>query len=127
VQLRHGGRAWGPVPRSYGYALPHKVRKTALISALRRRAGEGAVLVYEPSGAAKPSTKAMAAALSAMGVTGKALLVAGAAEHVVTRSARNLPYVTVLTAAGINVYDIVNAAQVVFTPAALAQLDGVQS
>lgn len=125
-QFRHGGRAWGPVPRKYGYALPHKVRKAALISALRQRAGTGALLVYEPAKSDKPSTKALALALKAMGVTGKALLVAGAQEQVLLKSARNLPLVTALPAAGLNVYDLVDAAQVVFTPAALARLSEVQ-
>lgn len=124
-QFCHGGRAWGPVPRSYGYALPHKVRKAALISALRQRANTGALLVYEPAKSDKPSTKALALALLAMGVTGKALLVAGAQEQTLLKSARNLPLVTALPAAGLNVYDLVDAAQVVFTPAALTGLNGV--
>ncbi len=126
VQFRHGGRAWGPSPRDYGYALPHKVRRTALVSALRQRAAEGMIAVYEPAAAAKPSTKALAAALQAMGAEETVLLVAATGEVNLLKSARNLPEVTALPAEGLNVYDIVRARLIVFTPAALTQLGEVR-
>jgi large subunit ribosomal protein L4 len=43
----------------------------------------------------------------------KALIVAGGAQEALARSARNIPGITLITAAGLNVYDILKHRQLV--------------
>src|SRR5215217_1259470 len=70
-----GGVALGPKPRSYAQRTPKKMIKLALRSALSDRAAEGKVLVVEAWGWDRPSTKAGKAALGALGIDGRALVV----------------------------------------------------
>ena len=46
-QFRTGGVVHGPVVRDHGYALPKKVRRLGLISALSQKAREGKLIVLE--------------------------------------------------------------------------------
>jgi large subunit ribosomal protein L4 len=118
---RHGGTIFGPHPRDYGYKVPKTVRLQALCGALTAKAEAGAIRVLETLGLEKPSTKAMRGVLEGMGAQGKTLLVLPSRDDVVEKSARNLPDVRVLTVRGLNVYDVLRADLLVFTP------EGVQT
>jgi large subunit ribosomal protein L4 len=118
---RHGGTTFGPHPRDYGYKVPKTVRLQALCGALTAKAEAGAIRVLESLGLEKPSTKAMRGVLEGVGAQGKTLLVLPSRDDVVEKSARNLPDVRVLTVRGLNVYDVLRADLLVFTP------EGVQT
>ncbi len=118
---RHGGTTFGPHPRDYGYQVPKTVRRQALCGALTAKAEAGAIRVLESLELEKPSTKAMRGVLAGMGATGKTLLVLPSRDDVVEKSARNLPEVRVLTVRGLNVYDVLRADLLIFTP------EGVQT
>ena len=60
-----------------------------------------------------------------MNVTGKALVVTAEADTNVVKSGRNIPGCQVTFANLINVYDIVNAKQLVLDKAALAKIEEV--
>src|SRR3954452_265345 len=70
-----GGVALGPKPRKYSQKTPKKMIKLALRSALSDRASEGRILVVDGWNFDGPKTKDAVSALSALGITGKALLV----------------------------------------------------
>ena len=128
--FRGGGIAFGPRPRSYRYALPKKVRRLALRSALSARAAEGRIVVLDRLDLDRPKTRTLAAALRAVGQgaagpgrrPGSVLLVTPAPNEVVERSAGNLPGVHVVAAAALNVHAILAADRIVFTREALARL-----
>ena len=44
---RKGGTVFGPMPRSYSYELPKKVRRGALMAALAQKIADGAVFVVD--------------------------------------------------------------------------------
>src|SRR5580765_2539580 len=44
---RHGGTVFGPSPRSYGYALPGKVRRGGLVAALAQKIQDGSLVVVD--------------------------------------------------------------------------------
>ena len=113
---RHGGTVFGPHPRDYGYQVPKTVRRQALCGALTAKAEAGAIRVLESLGLEKPSTKAMRGVLEGMGAQGKTLLILPSRDDVVEKSARNLPEVRVLTVRGLNVYDVLRADLLIFTP-----------
>ncbi|HSL58568.1 MAG TPA: 50S ribosomal protein L4 [Acidimicrobiales bacterium] len=114
---RGGGVALGPKPRSYAQRTPKKMIRLALRSALSDRAAEGKVLVVDEWAFDAPSTKAAIAALGALGVEGKALVVLSDDDAVAARSFRNLPSVQLVLARELNAYDVLCNDWVVFTRA----------
>ncbi|KYG89947.1 50S ribosomal protein L4 [Metasolibacillus sp. FSL H7-0170] len=124
-QWRGGGIVFGPTPRSYSYKLPKKVRRLALKSALSAKVVEQNFLVLDALTLNAPKTKDFAAILKALEINSKALFVTAELDENVALSARNIPGVTVLTANGINVLDLVGHDKVVFTKAAVEKVEEV--
>jgi large subunit ribosomal protein L4 len=114
-----GGVALGPKPRSYKQRTPRKMINLALRSALSDRQSEGRVAVVSDWDLPAPSTKAAVAALDALGVTGKILVVLSRDDEDAYKSFRNLPEVQVILRGELNAYDILCNDWIVFTPATL--------
>lgn len=112
---RGGGVALGPKPRSYKQRTPKKMVSLALRSALSDRAAEERVVVIDGWGFDAPSTKAAKAALGALGVTGRALVVVGPDDAVVAKSFRNLVDVHVIASRELNAYDVLVADWIIFS------------
>ena len=110
-----GGTALGPKPRSYAQKTPKKMKALALRSALSDRAALGNVALVDQWSFEAPSTKAAVAALKALELEGRVLVVLGEDDFVADRSFGNLPEVQVLLAAELNAYDILVNDWVVFT------------
>ena len=70
---RKGGTTFGPQPRSYDYQLPKKVERGALRAALAQKLKDGQVVVVDSLSASEIKTKAAAALLARLGVSGKAV------------------------------------------------------
>ena len=124
-QWRGGGVVFGPTPRSYSYKLPKKVRRLALKSALSAKVLEQNFVVLDALTFDAPKTKDFKAVLAALEINKKALFVTAELNENVALSARNIPGVTVLTANGINVLDLVGHEKVVFTKAAVEKVEEV--
>ena len=121
-QWTHGGIVFAPTPRSYSYTLNTKVRRLALKSALSAKAASGSVLVVDGLSMDQIKTKTFQGFLNSVGA-GKAMVVTSCPN--VVKSARNIPGVVTSPAALINVYDIVNASQLIIDKAALATIEEV--
>ncbi|WP_010307975.1 50S ribosomal protein L4 [Kurthia senegalensis] len=124
-QWRGGGIVFGPTPRSYAYKLPKKVRRLALKSALSTKVAETNFLVVDALTLDAPKTKEFVKVLADLSVETKSLIVTADVNENVALSARNIPGVTVLTAEGINVLDLVSANKVVITKDAVAKIEEV--
>jgi len=124
-QWTHGGIVFAPKPRDYSYTLNKKTRRLALKSALSAKAAEAKIVVIDSIKMEAPKTREFAAFLNAVGVQGKALVVTAAADANVVKSGRNIPGCEVTFANLINVYDIVNAGQLVVDQAALQKIEEV--
>ena len=115
-QWRGGGAAHGPKPRDYRQRTPKKMKRLALAGALSDRARSGQIIVVDhwrfEDG---PRTKDAAAALDAIGATGKVLVVLGDDDADAQKSFRNLPPVHCLHVGELNTYDVLNSDVVVFT------------
>ena len=114
-----GGIALGPKPRKYGQKTPKKMVRLALRSALSDRAAEGRIIVVDEWGWDAPKTKDAAAALAALGIDGKALVVIGRDDVVAAKAFRNLPSVQLIEAGELNAYDVLCNEYIVFTRATL--------
>lgn len=121
---RGGGIVFGPHPRDYSYSLPKKVRRLALKSALSSKVNAGDILVLDDLQMKQPKTKDMVKIFGNLKVK-EALLVTAAADQTVAKSARNIPGVKPLGAAGINVYDILAYNKLVITKDAVAMVEEV--
>jgi len=119
---RGGGVVFGPTPRKYGYSMPKKVRRLALLSALSARAQGDAVFVVDSLELPEPSTKAMAMLFDAIGVE-KPLVVTAVKDEVVEKSTRNIPNALALGVAGLNVYDVVNHHALIIAREAVAKAE----
>lgn len=121
-QMVGGGRAFGPKPRDYEYAIPKKVRKGALRSALSLRAKEQQVIVLDKFELPEAKTKAVAKALAALGVE-KALIVDRKTNEALVRGTRNLPRAKWLAPEGLNVYDVLHYDTLVITSESAQAVD----
>jgi len=121
-QWTHGGIVFAPKPRDYSYTLNKKVKRLALKSALSAKAAAGNVLVVDELGMSEIKTKTFQGFLNAV-ESKKAVVVTSCAN--VVKSARNIPGVVTTPANLINVYDIVNANQLIIDKAALATIEEV--
>ncbi|HEX6461451.1 MAG TPA: 50S ribosomal protein L4 [Thermoleophilaceae bacterium] len=120
-----GGIAFGPKPRGYTVKVNRKARRRALRAALSLHAERGTLAVVDPSNFDSPSTKSAAEALASFG-EGRALVVlAREGEEACAKSFRNIGGVTVLPADDVGVADIIGAARLVLSQAAVDHLTAV--
>lgn len=121
-QFRTGGVVHGPVVRDHGYALPKKVRRLGLISALSQKQAEGKLVVLEAARSADGKTAGLKRQLAALGWR-SALVIDGAAiDANFLRAVRNLPGFDALPTAGANVYDILRHDVLALTREGVAKL-----
>ncbi|MGA1541739.1 MAG: 50S ribosomal protein L4 [Ilumatobacteraceae bacterium] len=114
-----GGVALGPKPRSYSQKTPKRIVKLALQSALSDRANEGKVVVVDAWNFDTPKTSDAKAALAAIGVSGKVLIVVKRSEINTIRSFRNLEEVQLIEVGELNAYDVLCNDYIVFSQASL--------
>jgi large subunit ribosomal protein L4 len=124
-QWRGGGIVFGPTPCSYTYKLNKKVRRLAIKSALSTKVLENNVIVLEDLVLNAPKTKDMVAVLKGLAIEKKALIVTADANEAVELSARNIPGLTVVTANGVNVLDVLGHEKLVLTKAAVEKVEEV--
>ncbi len=112
---RHGGRVFGPRPRSYGFQVNKKVSRLARRSALTYKARESKVMVVESFDMDSPKTKQFLGILNALELSSsKVLFVLPDDNKNIYLSSRNIPKVNAVRAQDLNTYDILNADRVVF-------------
>ncbi|MGB9791419.1 MAG: 50S ribosomal protein L4 [Thermacetogeniaceae bacterium] len=122
---RKGGIVFGPKPRSYEQALPKKVRRLAVKSALSSRVQDGDLIVIEEIRLPQPKTKEVVRLLKSLDVTKSALLVLPERDELIERAARNLPGVGIALASELNAYDILAFDKVIMTKDTLAKVGEV--
>lgn len=118
-----GGVAFGPKPRSYAYTLPKKVRQLGLAMALADRQASDKLLAVDDFAVdgrdLDGKTKSFLSWASQNGLDGSERVFLVTDDENARRGARNLPWVTALAVAGLNVYDILRHERLVIDAAAL--------
>jgi large subunit ribosomal protein L4 len=120
-----GGIVFAPKPRDYRYAVPKKVKKLALRSALSAKVADGEIIVLDELKFDAPKTKEMAATLKNINAAKKALIVTAEKDDNVVRSAANIPGVRTVLASNMNVYEIVNHTSFIVTKEAVKKIEEV--
>ncbi len=120
-----GGTVFGPTPRSYNQKMPKRMRRAAVRSALSSQAREGGIMLLDSLEMPGGKTRQMQQMLASLGVSEKrALLVYADKKEEVVRAAQNLPRVTTLQFAYLNVRDLLQSDVIVIT---LAALQGIEN
>ena len=119
-----GGVVFGPHPRKYTQAMPKKMRRLAVRSALSAKQADGQIRFVDALALDAPRTKAMIEVLQNLqaGDT-KTLIVLSEQDENIRRSANNLPQVKTLLATYLNVIDLLKYDLVILPQAALAQIE----
>ena len=117
-----GGIAHGPKPIDYALKMPKKMKKKAMQCALSNKLKDGEIKVINEIKISKPSTKDMVNLMEKVKLSEKTLVVMEKSDSNVLKSAANLPRLNVMVGDSLNVYELLNAKQVLFTKNALLNL-----
>ena len=118
-----GGNVHGPQPRDWSYNIPKKMRRGAIRSVLSERLREGGLVIVDSFELPSHKTKDFSATLEALGLTRRTLVVESASNPNLVLSSRNLREVTLVSASGVNVYDLLTHEQIALTREAAVQLE----
>ena len=118
-----GGTVFGPTPRSHAKDMPRKARQLAVKSALSEKLRANELIVIDAIDFEAPKTKNVVKMLADLHSEGKALIVDGARNTVL--SARNIPGVKAYAPRGLNIYDIVNTDKLFLTQEAVKKIEEV--
>ena len=124
---RGGGVTFGPKPRDFSVKMNRKERRLALRTALQSRVDDLIVVESFADKIDRPKTKDLIEALGRWGadVNGKILVIISERQETVYLSARNIENVKLITAANLNVYDLLAADQIVITSPAIEAIQEV--
>ena len=113
---RGGGNAFGRVSKDWSYRLPKKALRVATRMALVGKLKDGQILVVDQLKLAQPKTKVVAQLLKGLAVGEKScLLVVGDYDRTLWLATRNIPKLTLTTAAWLNSYDVIKNRVLVMT------------
>ena len=123
TQWRGGGIALGVNPRDYSFKINRKERVLALKSALASKLNDKKILVVDSLKLNDLKTKTGVQLLKDLKLEGKVLFVANEDAENLYMATRNLNNVLVLFPDEINVYDILNADELVFDEASIKMVE----
>jgi large subunit ribosomal protein L4 len=117
-----GGTAFGPQPRHYTAKVNRKARRAALRSALSLHAERGSLAVFDAAGFDAPSTKQAVGLLGSWSADAPTLVLLAEAEAGAGLSFRNLVKIDVMPVGDAGVADVIGAASLLVSEAALPEL-----
>ncbi len=124
AQYPGGGVVFGPQPKIYNLQMNKKARKSAIKSLLTMSNSNNRVTLLDKLDFDKISTRDFAAFMKKFDLE-RALIVAVDPSQNLLLSARNVPYVKLLKADGLNVYDILKYRNLIFTENSVRIVEGV--
>jgi large subunit ribosomal protein L4 len=119
-----GGTMHGPKPHKYTEKVSRKVKQLARKSAFSQKVKENAFIVVEDLNLSSPKSKDMQAVLNALSLDKKqALFLTSGHNENVYRSGRNIPTLTILSAANASMYEIWRSRAVIVEESALQLIE----
>lgn len=120
-----GGVVFGPHPRSYDKKMNRKERRLALKSALSYKVIDDAMIIVENFNLESSKTKDAVQVLNNLKATDKIIVVVDELNENTVLATRNLENIILLTSDEINVYDIINADNMIITTDAVKKIEEV--
>jgi large subunit ribosomal protein L4 len=119
---RHGSIAHGPKPRDYSYAIPEKMLRGALRSALAAKYLEHKLTVVDQLSVSEAKTKLFAGALKKLGVEKTVLVVHDAADRNLEVSSRNVEGCDLVRHHRLHAYQVLSHDRLLISEGALTRL-----
>jgi len=122
-----GGIIFGPKPRSYNLDMNRKERRLALRTALMSRISDIKTVEDFGSSITVPKTKEIINGLNRLGIdeTKKILIILDNPSSNIKKSIQNIPNIKLVLADQLNVFDILNANQLVIGNTAIEKIQEV--
>ena len=122
-----GGIIFGPKPRSYNLNMNRKERRLALRTALMSRISDIKTVEDFGSSLKTPKTKEIVNGLDRLGIdkTKKILIILDNPSTNIRKSIQNIPNIKLVLADQLNVFDILNANQLVIGNSAIEKIQEV--
>ena len=120
---RGGGVVFGPRPRDFGKKVSRKTKQLALRKALSERMKSGDVIVLQELQLDSPKTKGFLSVLSALEVSGSALIVDSTIDPNLRLAARNLAKIEIATSDDLNTYQVLKSDRLLFTRRGFEKLE----
>ena len=122
-----GGIVFGPKPRSYNLDMNRKERRLALRTALMSRISDIKTVEDFGSSLTTPKTKEIVKGLDRLGIdkTQKILIILDNPSTNIRKSIHNIPNIKLVLADQLNVFDILNANQLVIGNSAIEKIKEV--
>ena len=122
-----GGIIFGPKPRSYNLDMNRKERRLALRTALMSRTSDIKTVEDFGSSLTTPKTKEIVNGLDRLGIdkSKKILIILDNPSTNIRKSIQNIPNVKLVLADQLNVFDILNANQLVIGNSAIEKIQEV--
>ena len=122
-----GGIVFGPKPRSYNLDMNRKERRLALRTALMSRTSDIQTVEDFGSSLTTPKTKEIVKGLDRLGIdkTKKILIILDNPSINIRKSIHNIPNIKLVLADQLNVFDILNANQLVIGNSAIEKIKEV--
>ena len=122
-----GGIIFGPKPRSYNLDMNRKERRLALRTALMSRTSDIKTVEDFGSSLTAPKTKEIVIGLDRLGIdkTKKILIILDNPSINIRKSIQNIPNIKLVLADQLNVFDILNANQLVIGNSAIEKIQEV--
>ena len=124
-QWRHGGIVFAPKPRDYSYVLNKKVKRLALKSAFSSKFLGNNIIVLDNIKLEEYKTKTMIKILQNIKAEGKSLIVLPEVNNMIIKSSNNIPGVKTSQINNLNVYDILNAKNLVILKDSISKIEEV--
>lgn len=122
-QYPGGGTVFGPQPKTYNLGINKKARKAALRSLLSMQLKSEKITVLDQLEFEKISTKDFSGFMKKFDLE-RSLIITEEPSTNLSLSSRNVPYVKLLKADGLNVFDVLKYQNIVMTEGAVRLVEG---
>lgn len=123
--LRHGGVAHGPHPRSYRKRLPKKMRRQALRVALANHVRNESLVVLDSLEFDAPKTRSILDLVSALDLNGRTLIVTSESSAAILTSCANINEVNTVEARNLSALQATSVPNLVLTQDAVKAVDSL--
>lgn len=122
-----GGVIFGPKPRDFSVKMNRKERRLALRTAFQSRLEDTVVVQEFAEQLSRPKTSEMVEAMKRWGIDpdSKVLFILSDMPENVVLSLRNISRVKIISATGLNVFDLLNADRLIVTATAMERIQEV--
>lgn len=118
-----GGVVFAPKPRDFSQKVNKKAKRLAFVSAISAKLSDGDLTAVDQFKFENLKTKEMVAALKALNIDKRVLIVTGERDEAVIRTAANIPQVYTISAELLSVYDLLANAKCVMTVDAIKKIE----